>query len=177
MEQSTQTKKWAIALIAVFLIVGLWGYRQQSNQSVFDTFHIAEGLQAGSLLKQASAEFYYQQGKLPSSNKEVGLGEPEVYASNALLSAGITANGEIKLTYDARTGVENGVVRLIPTVVPGMLKWRCETRDYQSIGKYMPQCQFLPDFDSEIVVTEQIKNIFPIERHEDRQVIANVGDK
>ncbi len=174
MEQSTQTKKWAIVLIVVFLIVGLWGYRQQSNQSMFDTMHIAEGLQAGSLLKQASAEFYYQQGKLPSSNEDVGLGEPEVYASNALLSAGITANGVIQLIYDDRTGVANGVVSLIPTVVPGMLKWRCETTDYASIGKYMPQCKYLPEFDSEKIVTEQIKNILPIERHEDRQVITNV---
>lgn len=174
MDQSNQTKWWAIGLLSVFTLVGLWGYQKQSNQDVFDTVFIAEGFQVGVLLKQATAEFYYHQGKLPSSNQEVGMGAPEVYANNALKSAEVTSNGEIKLTYDARTGVEGGVVSLIPTVVPGMLKWRCETRDYQNIGKYMPQCQYLPEFNTEVVVVEQVKNILPIERHDDKQVIASM---
>ena len=174
MEHSNQTKWWAIGLVVIFLLVGVWGYKQQSTQGIVDTVFIAEGFQTGVMLKQATAEFYYHQGELPSSNQEVGMGAPEVYANNALKSAEVTSKGEIKLTYDGKTGVDDGVVRLIPTVVPGMLKWRCETSDYPNIGKYMPQCQYLPKFNTEVVVVEQVKNILPIERHDDKQVIASV---
>jgi len=179
MEQSTQTKWWAIGLIAVFIVLGLWGYKQQTNQQLVDTVFIAEGFEAGVMLKQATAEFYYHQGKLPSSNQDVGLGGPEVYASNSLQTAAITENGEIELTYDAKSGVEAGVVRLIPTVVPGMLKWRCETQDYQNIAKYMPQCKYLPEFNTENIVVEQVKNILPIEHdnNDQQQTVRAVASK
>jgi len=176
MEHSNQTKWWAIGLVVVFLFVGLWGYKQQSTQGIVDTVFIAEGFQTGVMLKQATAAFYYQHGKLPTSNNEVGLGAPEVYANNALLRAQVTLNGVVELTYDGKTGIDKGVVRLIPTVVPGMLKWRCETTDYPNIGKYMPQCKYLPEFDSERVVAEQIKNILPIERDEPQNAITTVNN-
>jgi len=172
MEHSNQTKWWAIALVVVFLLVGLWGYKQQSTQGIVDTVFIAEGFQTGVMLKQATAAFYYQHGKLPSANEEVGLGSPEVYANNALQRAEITPNGVVKLTYDGLTGVDDGVVRLIPTVVPGMLKWRCETADYPNIGKYMPQCKYLPEFNTELVVIEQVKNILPIDRDESQTIVT-----
>jgi len=176
MEHSNQTKWWAVGLVVIFLFVGLWGYKQQSRQGIVDTVFIAEGFQTGVMLKQAIAEFYYHRGKLPASNKEVGLGAPEVYANHALQRAEVINNGVVKLTYDGLTGVDEGVVRLIPTVVPGMLKWRCETTDYANISKYMPQCQYLPEFDSEMVVTEQIKNILPIDRDDPKAVTTTVSN-
>ena len=176
MEHSNKIKWWSISLVVVFLLVGLWGYLKQSSQGIVDTVFIAEGFQTGVMLKQATAEFYYHRGKLPASNEEVGLGSPEVYANNALQRAEVTLNGVVKLTYDGKTGVDDGVVRLIPTVVPGMLKWRCETADYPKIGKYMPQCQYLPKFDSEIVVAEQIKNILPIDRDEPQKITIAISN-
>ncbi|MBL1321228.1 MAG: DUF2914 domain-containing protein [Methylophaga sp.] len=181
MEQSSPTKWWAIGLLLTFVIVGLWGYRQQSNQTIFDTVYIAQGFETGVLLKQAVAYHYAYEGKLPESNDDVDLGSPDIYANGSLQTAAIIENGIIELTYDAKSGVDGGVVRLVPTVVPGMLNWQCETHDYQTISKYMPQCLFIDDAKTEVVIAEQVRNILPISRtdkpnSETQTVVVNIND-
>ncbi|MCK4843323.1 MAG: pilin [Methylococcales bacterium] len=89
-------------------------------------------------------EFYDEEGQLPSSNQVLGLESPEVYANPYLHSMTILPDGIIKMVFLENTRVKGGIVRYIPTVVPGQIKWACEMPDYKEIAKYY-QCQYKPE--------------------------------
>ncbi|MCK4843322.1 MAG: DUF2914 domain-containing protein [Methylococcales bacterium] len=163
MTQSAQTKWWPTILV-LLVIVGLWGYRQQlqpkpmleiEREQMINASHLAAGFQAGMMMKVAVAQYYSMNGEMPDSNEAVRLGKPEVYADQSLKSATIKTGGIIQLTYDIKSGIEDGVIQFIPSVVPGLLKWSCETSDYVAIYRFMPQCKYMPTVGNELIISAE----------------------
>ncbi len=169
----SRTQWWVMGLLIPFVILAVWSYQQQTHKNAIQAVHIGEGLKVAGLFKTVLSEYYLTYEKLPASNSDVRLNAPEAYGSNALRSVEITLNGDIKLTYDDQIGVDDGVIRLIPDAVIGMITWRCETADFPAVNQYFPQCQYRPKLDTNIVVSE------PIEQNADGDKTAsiNAGDK
>ncbi len=106
--------------------------------------HISEGLMVASQVKLAVAEYYASNGKLPSSNKELDLPEAREYQRNAIKALAVTKGGVINVQFNEKSGVENGIVRLVPDVSKlhmGM-GWSCVSPSFKSIGSWAPPCRF-----------------------------------
>lgn len=100
---------------------------------------------AGSM-KVAIAEYYMSTGKLPTSNKQSGLPDPEDYRGHTLLRATVRLDGAIEMTFDAHSGKAGGRIRLIPELAHANamgVQWRCESPDYAQIRRIIPTCDFV----------------------------------
>jgi len=75
---------------------------------------------------------------------EAGLFEPGAYRGKMLQSATVHSDGTIDFVFDARSGREGGVVRLVPDLShPAMgVQWDCESADYPSIAQLLPDCRY-----------------------------------
>lgn len=106
--------------------------------------YLAEGLQMAANAKTAIAESYQTNMEFPATNQDVGLPAPTQMRGQSLRSLRLSRNGVISLTYDAKTGVDQGVIRLIPDVRAGdgRMSWRCETPSYANIAMFFPQCAY-----------------------------------
>ena len=109
-------------------------------ESAIGAAHIAGGLSIASTLKVRVMEHYMMTGEFPSSNDDVGLGEPSSLGSGALRSVEIESGGAILLTYGPETGVDGGEIRLVPDEATTRVRWTCTTRDYARLPRYAPQC-------------------------------------
>lgn len=105
---------------------------------------LAEGFVVASNAKTAVAEYYMNYGKLPASNRDIGLPAADRFRGQSLRSMAIAAGGRITLTYDAKSGVDGGTIELVPdTSNPAMgIRWRCVTSSYEHITVTIPQCEF-----------------------------------
>lgn len=108
--------------------------------------YISEGLAAAANVKTRVVEFYFETGKFPSSNEELGLPEAERFAGQSLTSLAISEGGVITVAMNELSGVRNGIIRLLPDDNnPAMgVQWRCETPSYRDIGGWAPQCRYAP---------------------------------
>jgi hypothetical protein len=90
------------------------------------------------------AEVYVSSGKMPADNAHAGLFEPEAYRGKTLQSATVHSDGTIDFVFDARSGRDGGVIRLVPDLShPAMgVQWDCETSDYPSIASLIPDCRY-----------------------------------
>jgi hypothetical protein len=106
--------------------------------------YLAEGLQVAALARTAVAEIYQTELKWPSSNREAGLPEPEQLQGKSLQSVRLARAGVIVLTYDGKSGVDRGVIRLVPSARAqgGPIDWRCESSSYENIASMLPQCVY-----------------------------------
>ncbi|MBL1321227.1 MAG: pilin [Methylophaga sp.] len=134
------SKKWLIAVLVIVILVVTWNHekRQAINAAM-----LTQGFEVSTLLRFASKEYFDGMGELPSSNAQLGMGAPEDYSNLALHSASIIEGGTIELVYKVNTGIEGGIIRYVPTIVPGMIKWSCETPDYVDIADYF-LCEYVP---------------------------------
>ena len=107
--------------------------------------YISEGFSASAVVKAQVAEYYSVTGKLPSSNAEAGIRIPESYAGVSLKSVRISGGGVITLTYDEKTGVNNGTIQLVPYVGNSALglRWQCNTSSYKGIERMASQCNYI----------------------------------
>jgi len=104
-----------------------------------------EGLSAAQGVKQAIAQRFGEFGKLPGSNREAGVAEPEKFAGQSLRRLDVGRNGMITLTFDEKSGVDNGRIQLIPdTATQPTLKWRCVSPDFEDITVTSALCEFKP---------------------------------
>jgi len=111
--------------------------------------YLAEGLQLSAAVKAAIAESRQVEMKWPASNREAGLPDPSQLTGRSLRSMKVSGQGVIALTYDAKSGVEGGVIRLIPSVRgEGAVTWRCESPSYENIAIVNPQCSYRPGKDA-----------------------------
>jgi len=106
--------------------------------------HITQGLANTSRIKSHLSVYYSERGELPSSNKQAGLPEPEKFKSGALKSIRIMDEGVIQLTFNNESGIDNGILELIPnTSNPATgVDWECTTPNYKGIGELIPQCSY-----------------------------------
>ncbi|GAB2899533.1 pilin [Microbulbifer echini] len=104
--------------------------------------NLSQGLHMGTILKVAVTEFYQFHGRVPESNGEAGLEEPEEYAKGTLTSAELRAGGVIALIYTADTGIDGGEVYLVPRERAFGLGWSCESPDYRDIDQLLSSCVY-----------------------------------
>ena len=140
--------KTLIAVItSIVLALGLfqWNAKCRSAQYVAAA-RVAEGLALATSIKHEVAYFYVENGRFPSSNKELGLPGPEQFVGQSLTRLAISAGGVIAITFNELSGVKGGVIRLLPDTsnLAMGLQWRCETPNYKDIGKWAPQCKYTP---------------------------------
>ena len=101
---------------------------------------------AGSV-KTAIAEYYQTNGKLPASNHEVQLPEPDQYRGKSMRSATVTPEGSVDFVFDATSGVDGGRIRLTPDLAHANamgLQWRCVSADFPQIARVLPVCEYKP---------------------------------
>lgn len=134
------SKKWLIAVLVIVIIIVTW---KHEKQQAINAAMLTQGFEASTMLRFASKEYFDGMGELPLSNAQLGMGTPEDYANQSLRSASIIEEGIVELVYNVTTGIDGGVVRFVPTVIPGMIKWSCETPDYVDIADYF-LCEYIP---------------------------------
>ena len=107
--------------------------------------YISEGFSASAVVKAQVAEYFAVTGELPSSNAEANIRIPESYAGVSLKSVRVSRGGVITLTYDEKTGVNNGIIQLVPYVGNSALglRWQCNTSSYKGIERMAPQCNYI----------------------------------
>ncbi len=120
---------------------------EEAKQRFIGAANIAEGIQASSFAKPAIVDFYMSEGRWPSSNADIGMQAPDKFSGHSLRSMAVSAGGVITLTYDEKSGVDRGVVQLIPDASNPQLgiKWRCVTPTYANIATIMPNCEYRLD--------------------------------
>ena len=128
------------------LLAGYETYKQKEIDTYAQAVYISEGLMIANSIKSPVAEFYLTTGKLPASNNDLNLPAAKKYAGQSILSAEVL-NGTIKLTFDEKSGKENGVIKLTPDVSqPRMgIQWLCTSNSYEKISSWAPQCVFRPE--------------------------------
>jgi hypothetical protein len=105
-----------------------------------------EGLAAAQSVKVAIAESYMTTGKLPRSNKEAGVAEPDKFNGHALERVDVGKDGSITLTYNEKSGERGGTIELIPDTGNATMgiKWRCMSADFSDIAQTSAQCEYRP---------------------------------
>lgn len=100
------------------------------------------------VLKASVSETYMVNGRMPGNNTEANLPAANSYRGQSLQSAEVLADGVIQLRFDALSGVDGGVVRLVPTLgeIESMgIQWQCETHDYPQISRLLTGCAYASD--------------------------------
>ena len=98
-------------------------------------------------MRTAIAEYYMTMVKMPEKPADAGLSPPEQYRGKTLKSATLAADGSINLIFDANSGVDGGLVRLIPDLSHADtmgIQWRCQTSDYPQIARALATCEYVP---------------------------------
>jgi hypothetical protein len=143
----------AIAVI-VALLIGYWLFHGGVGRRVVDRASATLGrpdqqmredfAKAAGSIKVSVAEVYVSNGKMPADNAAAGLFEPDAYRGKTLQSATVHSDGTIDFVFDARSGRDGGVVRLVPDLShPAMgVQWDCESSDYPSIASLIPNCTY-----------------------------------
>jgi type IV pilus assembly protein PilA len=131
----------------IFLVVG--GYYAHQKYEAWREVqrrhsHIAEGLMIGAGAKTKVIEYYLEEGEWPANNAALNLAPPEEIIGNSLQSVEIMANGVVRLSYDEKSGVEDGRILLIPHGGERHLaiRWECWTDSYPDINSWAPQCEY-----------------------------------
>jgi len=96
-------------------------------------------------MKAAVIDYLLTNGRLPSSNAELGLPAPDRYRGKLLKSAQVLLDGSIEISFDADSGFESGRIRLVADFSYDKawgVQWLCETPDYLMIGSVVPGCTY-----------------------------------
>jgi hypothetical protein len=144
----------AAVAVVVALLIGYWMFHGGAGRGIAGRASAALGradnqmredfAKASGSIKVSVAEVYVSSGKMPLDNAHAGLFEPEAYRGKTLQSATVSSDGTIDFVFDARSGREGGVVRLVPDLShPAMgVQWDCESADYPSIASLIPDCRY-----------------------------------
>ena len=151
-----------IVLTIVGVVVGLWLLNVLTGLFAYNFFakkhehagYLMEGIGRASELRARVGQFFSQQGRLPDSNRELGIGEPETYKHGVVKSATVGPNGEIRIDY-AGSGLDDAALIMRPIVnVSGTgpaVRWECFAAGIdESITKLVqePRCAAIKDRDA-----------------------------
>lgn len=112
---------------------------EQSRRQA-EVAHAAEALMRGSMAKVAIAEYYMSMGQWPTSQVELGFGDPQEHAGGPVASIAIEAEGviAIALTDEVAPGA---MLRLVPQARrSGQIEWTCRASDYPAASR-LPGCR------------------------------------
>ncbi len=128
--------------VAVPLLVMKFG--DDKKEQYLQGAYIGSGLVLSSVPKASVVEYYTMRGEMPADNKQANIPAPEQFADQAVKSVAIK-DGTVVIKYNHLSGVEDGVVKLIPMPATNvqMMRWRCETPSYSFINEYAPQCNYV----------------------------------
>ncbi|MEJ2141674.1 MAG: pilin [Gammaproteobacteria bacterium] len=137
-----------IIIVVSVLVVVLGGFELLRGKQVrthMQAAFVAEGLAVTGMLRVAAAEYYNSHGEWPESHAEANLPAPYQITRQALTSAELGSDGVITLTYNAKSGVDGGTIRLVPSVSSylGDIKWECRTSSFENIQEWAPQCMYI----------------------------------
>lgn len=91
--------------------------------------------------KMRVVAFREERGQWPSSNEELGIPLPSDFASGAISELRVSAGGVTTATFNEKSGVKNGTLRLTPHV--GIdVRWECTTPSFTDIDRWAPQCSY-----------------------------------
>ncbi len=131
-----------IIILIIVIVVAVITFQHKKQQGL-NTAMLTQGFDAAGRLRMTSEMYFDGMGELPSSNSQLGVATPEYYANQSLRTATILTDGVIELVYEGNTGIDGGTIRFVPTIAPGMIKWSCETHDYEDIADYF-LCKYTP---------------------------------
>ncbi|MDN5925199.1 MAG: pilin [Xanthomonadales bacterium] len=105
--------------------------------------YLLEGFRAVTAAKLAATEYFYTHGKFPASNAQVGIVAPDQFTGRSLRSMALSEGGVITLTFDAKSGVDNGIIKFVPRSANSpQVKWLCTSPDFKEIALSFPQCSY-----------------------------------
>jgi hypothetical protein len=96
--------------------------------------------------KTAVAEFYASRGDWPAKNEDAGLPIPDAYRGESLRSLRVDGPA-ITLTFDARSGVDDGKIILTGEATPNLamgISWVCISPNIADIAAIFPPCKYSP---------------------------------
>jgi len=98
---------------------------------------ISAGLSLAGDARTAVETYWREQKRLPSNNAEAHLGVPASYASGPIRRLDIEGAGRVRVTLSAASGVDGGVILLVPTPSSSAdsyaIDWACTTPSYSDI--------------------------------------------
>jgi hypothetical protein len=103
--------------------------------------------QATSTAKLAISEFWISNGLPPADNRSAGIPEPNVFRGETLKRMTVLPGGLLELVFDEKSGVSDGIIRLIPNSTEQFamgVRWGCTTPSYKDIEKILPACVYKP---------------------------------
>lgn len=102
--------------------------------------YITSGIASGASLQLYVIDYRQEKGMMPKNNADLKLATPKELARGALKSIEIK-NGHIILTYNEKSGVDNGMIILSPKI-DFETRWTCKTDSFNGIEEFLPQCTF-----------------------------------
>ncbi len=112
------------------------------SENALTAAYLAQGIQTASMFKMHVAEYYMSEGRMPKSNKQLGLPRANSYATDVIESIWVTYGGKITVVYKQLKGQDKGAISLVPKYKNDQLLWKCVTRDFVNIQQFMPQCSY-----------------------------------
>lgn len=128
---------------------------EQTLAQQFATQAMRNDIVAASMARVSVSEFYMSNGRMPANNAEAGLAEADSFRGQSLISLTVTDQGQVKLVFDALSGVDGGTVEWHPDLagIESMgLQWECLSHDYPQISTILHGCAFEPDHAAPVQV-------------------------
>jgi type IV pilus assembly protein PilA len=133
-----------VAIISILAVLALAAYSDYVVRS-----KVAEGLMFAAEAKTAVSSYYYDRRRMPTSNAEGGLSEPESYDDmgsyiRRLELSSSEPYGVITITFKLpNTKADNKELQLIPSTMDGVVYWRCQPPATNGIdpGQVPPNCR------------------------------------
>jgi hypothetical protein len=141
----------AVAFIIVMLVMpllllnaGMSPDERRDQAAILENLML--GLGGATELKARVAEFAAERGELPTSWADLRLDDAESAAWRRRLGLALADRGTIVVHVRDADGALAGTVRLEPEPgdTAGRLRWRCASRDFRNIARFVPQCTYRP---------------------------------
>lgn len=150
-------QKWIVNFVTVILAVlaALFVFQRlqkppkldvtvSSNLSPQQQVIHDDTIQAMNAVKTSLHEYYANTASWPASNALAGLPAPDAFRGKSLERLDVSGS-TLKLTFDAKSGVDGGQViftgEATPQLVMG-IKWTCESPSFPDIAAAIPDCSY-----------------------------------
>lgn len=124
-----------IAIIAILMAYAIPAYKDYTIRA-----KAGEGLTLAAGAKTAISEYYFAEGKLPTSNAEAGIAADTSIKGENVKSVKVGAAGQVTIQYTANeTELNNKTLLLVPDVTAtGSVQWDCSAGGGTLDAQYRP---------------------------------------
>ena len=99
---------------------------------------IGQALAAAAPIKAGVERFRLRTKAFPASNADAGMNPPAAYGNYDVKRIAIGGDGTIEITLNATSGIDGGVIRLMPKAAANtdqdMIEWSCSSPSYSAIA-------------------------------------------